>query len=729
MADDAVLAVQKWLNETYTGVNGYEQAPINGRTGWPTIYSLREALQHEIGLNEIGEGFGDATRGALSGIVGKLNPGYVGNIAKLIQGAFWCKGINPGTDLNQNFSSATVSAFKELQKNAGLIPDGIVTVDLLAALFDMSAFVLVQGGDTKVRQLHRWLNSEYSRYLGIMPCDGIYQRDTNVGLIYALQRAVGISSTSANGNFGSATNAALKGISLTVGSTGLLVRIVKYGLYLNSMYSGDFSESFDESVTSAIIRFRKFMNYSNKESGIADYTVIKGLVTSNGDTGRDSNTLDTATQLTAADVQHFRNYGFSIVGRYLTGTVGNNFVPKNLTSTEVNTILDGGMKLFPIYEDGGYVIDYFTSTQGKKDAAIAINAALNLGLPAGTVIYFAVDVDFQDGDIDGTVIPYINAVQNILKQSIYKTGIYGTRNVCLHAERVGIHYSFVANMSYGWSGNLGFKMPDNWAFDQFVEYPIYGVDIDQDASSGLDSGVASVSQVSTKVQANYVANQILSQFPDYHSLFGAINWTVSSQEQHISTPIAEYYVSLENKWSGAVVDGSMGIISISDAQVINESTDVLQSFNDVMTSYDVGDLNGVFNKLAPMIGNGSIKAGLVVRDNMVGFKVSVEGTVQSTTSNSVVDNKYTLTLETYIHRNQVPNEVYQPIYETATNPNLIKQTSTVMLYAGLTVIVILGGPQLLPVATTLAVSADKLKQGLDSLIDVLKSMGSVLNIL
>ncbi|APT18898.1 hypothetical protein LA20533_06395 [Amylolactobacillus amylophilus DSM 20533 = JCM 1125] len=173
----------------------------------------------------------------------------------------------------------------------------------------------------------------------------------------------------------------------------------------------------------------------------------------------------------------------------------------------------------------------------------------------------------------------------------------------------------------------------------------------------------------------------------------------------------------------------MGIISISDAQVINESTDVLQSFNDVMTSYDVGDLNGVFNKLAPMIGNGSIKAGLVVRDNMVGFKVSVEGTVQSTTSNSVVDNKYTLTLETYIHRNQVPNEVYQPIYETATNPNLIKQTSTVMLYAGLTVIVILGGPQLLPVATTLAVSADKLKQGLDSLIDVLKSMGSVLNIL
>ena len=49
-------------------------------------------------------------------------------------------------------------------------------------------------------------------------------------------------------------------------------------------------------------------------------------------------------------------------------------------------------------------------------------------------------------------------------------------------------YSFVADMSYDWSGNLGFKMPKNWAFDQFVEYPIGGTPIDQVAASGKDSG-------------------------------------------------------------------------------------------------------------------------------------------------------------------------------------------------------------------------------------------------
>lgn len=549
-------------------------------------------------------------------------------MAQLIQGAFWCKGINPGSELNQDFSVETVQAFKLLQQDA-----------------------------------------EYSAYLGIMPCDGIYQRDTNIGLIYALQRAVGISADVANGNFGDATNAALKGVQLSVGSTGLLVKIVKYGLYLNSMYGGDFSESFGSDVATSIIRFRKFMKYPNETSGTADYTVIKGLVTSNGDTGRDSIALDTATQLTAEDVKHFRDYGFSIVGRYLTGTVGTDYKPKNLTSTEIKTILDGGMKFFPIYEDGGYVESYFTASQGQKDAQTAIKTALDLELPAGTVIYFAVDVDFQDGDIDGTVIPYIKAIQNILSQSIYKTGIYGTRNVCLHAERVGIGFSFVANMSYGWSGNLGFKMPDNWAFDQFVEYPIYGIDIDQTASSGLDKGISGVAQTTPEVQTGYLANQLLSVFPDYHNLFGTINWTVSAPEQHLSTPIADYYITLEDKWTATVVDDKTGTLTIQDAKMLNQTADVMKQFESAMSSYDIGDLSGAFNKLAPMIGNGAIKAGLAIRDGMVGFKIAIEGSFESSTSSSSVEGKYTLTLETYIHRDQVPKNAYDPVYQPVTEPN------------------------------------------------------------
>lgn len=138
-------------------------------------------LQHEIGISAIGEGFGDTTKNALAPVVGSLKLGYKGNIAQLIQGAFWCKGISP-VDFNNEFTNNTLNAVKELQQDAGIAVDGIVTVNLLAALFDMSAFVLVAGGDKNVRQLQQWLNADYSLYIGIMPCDGIYQRETNVGL-------------------------------------------------------------------------------------------------------------------------------------------------------------------------------------------------------------------------------------------------------------------------------------------------------------------------------------------------------------------------------------------------------------------------------------------------------------------------------------------------------------------------------------------------------------------
>ena len=226
---------------------------------------------------------------------------------------------------------------------------------------------------------------------------------------------------------------------------------------------------------------------------MADYTVIKGLVTSNGDTGRDSIALDTATQLTATDVKHFKDYGFSIVGRYLTGTVGSNFVPKNLTTTEVKTIIDGGMGDF---FRSMKMVDMSRITlllvRASKMVERLFQRHYNLVCQQGQLFILQLMLIFKKGISRNGLFHISMQCKNILSGSIYKTGIYGTRNVCLHAEKSGINYSFVANMSLWMGGNLGFKMPDNWSFDQFVEYPIYGIDIDQGASSGRDKGVSHV---------------------------------------------------------------------------------------------------------------------------------------------------------------------------------------------------------------------------------------------
>ena len=482
MADEAVLAVQKWLNKTYSGVSGFTTAPENGQTGWPTIYSLRMGLQHEIGISAIGEGFGDATKTALASVVGSLKPGYKGNIAQLIQGAFWCKGINPGSDFNQDFSDATEQAFKTLQQNAGITANGVVTVNLMAALFDMAAFTLVTGGSEKVRSMQQYLNGRFSNNIGILPCDGIYQRDTNTALIYALQRAEGMAADVANGIYGQKTidNCPV----LSEGSTDTdAVRILQYGLLVNGFTDIPTNGQFTSAVGDAVAAFSTMMNLEPTTGRIAGNRVIKGLLNSNGDTTRDSIACDTSKKLTSSDVALLRKYGFSIVGRYLTGSVGNAFTPKNLTASEIKSITDGGMSIFPIYQDGGADIKYFTETQGVLDAMAAASTARVLGFPNSTIIYFACDVDILEGDIEATVVAYMRGVNSGLAKSGFRAGIYGTRNVCAHVLKAGYAVRcFVSDMSTGYSGNLGYAMPLNWSFDQFIEYSIGDIPIDQVAT-------------------------------------------------------------------------------------------------------------------------------------------------------------------------------------------------------------------------------------------------------
>ena len=63
---------------------------------------------------------------------------------------------------------------------------------------------------------------------------------------------------------------------------------------------------------------------------------------------------------------------------------------------------------------------------------VASSTAAKLGFPAATTIYFAVDVDVQSGDIDGTIIPYFRGISQAMNNSIFKIGIYGTRDRRAH---------------------------------------------------------------------------------------------------------------------------------------------------------------------------------------------------------------------------------------------------------------------------------------------------------
>lgn len=633
--DQQVLDTQKWLNKTYSGVSGYQPVKENGLTGWPTIYALREGLQHEVGISPVASGFGSATEAGVSKVVGKLKVGYSGNLVRLVQGAFWAKGISPNA-FDGKFTTSTENAIKELQRNAGLNASGTMTTELMKALFDMSAFTLVFGGKANIRAMQQYLNGHYHKYFGILPCDGIYQRDTNTALIYALQVEIGLGSV-ANGYYGPGTINATP--TLNVGASGSIVKILQYGLMVNGYYSGNIDGQFTSAIGSDIIAFRKFMNLPPYTS-TADLTVIKGLLTSNGNVNRDASAMDTSKQLTAGDVSALKAGGYKVIGRYLTGSVGTGTAKRNkyLTRSEISTITNAGIRIFPIYQDGGWDISYFTAAQGAADARAASLAASRLGFPYGTTIYFAADLDIENGNIAGTVFPYIKAVASHL--SGYKVGIYGTRNVCSRAtEETGVvTSSFVADMSTGFSGNLGFPMPKNWAFDQFVEFTFSGIPVDNLGQSGRDTGVLAFNKTVSQKEA---IRKVIGNFDI--ALDGPAVSIINSRALSVTAHASSHINTVDGSHAISIVNGKFSSVSIA------KSLDIPNSVVDAVLN-----LSGF--ELITDISDGEIHVGSISTGS---HTVTVEVVVKSL-KDSVIDSEFSLVFDIYLN----PSDL-MPDYKTA----------------------------------------------------------------
>lgn len=192
--DQMVLQVQQWVNNIYSGRVGYTPVTEDGITGWSTITALITALQIEEGITLPNGTFGPTTAALCPTL--SINSDSSNLTTKheifIIQGALYCKGYNPN-GLDGGFGSGVQSAVMAFQRDAGLSNlDGIATPMIFKALLNMDAFVLVSGGDPKVRTVQQNLNRDYSNVIGLMPCDGIYSRATNTALIKALQFDEGI---------------------------------------------------------------------------------------------------------------------------------------------------------------------------------------------------------------------------------------------------------------------------------------------------------------------------------------------------------------------------------------------------------------------------------------------------------------------------------------------------------------------------------------------------------
>ena len=505
--DANVLAAQKWVNATYRAVSGYNVIVEDGVPGWQTMYALTRALQHELGITALADNFGNATLTALSAH-GSIGPAETNaNIVKIAESGLYCKGYDP-QGITGGYGPGVAAAVAALMTDAGLASkiDGKLAPKVFKAVLNMDGYQLPAGGSAAVRSAQQWLNNRYlarSAFF-VLPCDGYGSRDVLRALIFAVQYEMGLSDSIANGNFGPTTQAGLKAQgTVRLGSSGAWVQLFTAALALYPR-AQRFVSSFDDQLVTDVRAFQAFCCLPS--TGAGDFSTWASLLISTGDQARSATAADTITEVTAARATTLTTGGYGVIGRYLTNVEGTS-LDKKIKPGEIATLFAYGKRLFPIYQTYADSAGYFTRGQGYADGLAAHEAAVGHGLDAGTVIYFAVDYDAVDSEIDTRVVPYFLGVEAGLRDRgrRYAHGVYGARNVCSRVAREAYtQWSFVSGITSGWSGNMGYPLPDNWAFDQIATLDL-----------GTGSGLIEIDKCVQRPFTDLAVSSVNSPVPDF----------------------------------------------------------------------------------------------------------------------------------------------------------------------------------------------------------------------
>ena len=425
----------------------------------------------------------------------------------IIQCALWTKGYSTGSSsITKHFYDGTGNAVKALKRDLGISSDSsTVTLNVMKFLLSMKQSKKVSGGIDDIRTIQQRLNNRYEPYIGFIPTDGSMTRETSKALIIALQITEDIDPSLATGNFGKTTKERLSVLPDTINSLSSekkneFVDLIRYSLCANGIQVSLDTSEWNTEVSDAIGEFQQLMElpYNKK----ADVNTWMSLFLSSGNPDRSSVASDTRFEMTSARIEYLKENGISIVGRYLTGD------SKSLRPGEAQRLLNAGIRFFPIFQETYYSDDVtkYNYNLGVSDARKAISKARQYGIPAGNIIYFAIDFDPTQDQIDTYVVPYFQAIKENIGE--YCVGVYGTRNVCWNLINIA-KASFVSDMSTGYSGNKGFKMPRNWNFDQFSEIKGIGTtkwDLDKTAYSGLYPPVTSLNSGTLNLSSTFSFN-------------------------------------------------------------------------------------------------------------------------------------------------------------------------------------------------------------------------------
>jgi len=197
--------------------------------------------------------------------------------------------------------------------------------------------------------------------------------------------------------------------------------------------------------------------------------------------------LDTTMELTR-HAQALKEQGYAFALRYYSHNAA-----KNLSLGEARALSQAGLALGAVWETSGTRAGFFTRAQGLADGAAAFRMARDvIGQPFGSAIYFAVDYDPTQADLDGAVSNYFTGVHAALYVAAegkpsYRVGVYGSGLCCgTLVERGQAALSWLSQ-STAFAGSRLYADQKRYDIIQLLPVRIPGVDgivldIDPDAT-------------------------------------------------------------------------------------------------------------------------------------------------------------------------------------------------------------------------------------------------------
>lgn len=143
---------------------------------------------------------------------------------------------------------------------------------------------------------------------------------------------------------------------------------------------------------------------------------------------------------------------------------------KQLRPKEAAELARAGLQIAVVYQDRARLTEDFSFERGLLDGASAFSSAGQIGQPADSAIYFAVDTDFSAAQINAFVVPYFKGVRQALSQasgghSRYRMGVYGSGLTCRLLQSASlVEFTWLAEAT-GWRESRTYT---GFAIQQFV---------------------------------------------------------------------------------------------------------------------------------------------------------------------------------------------------------------------------------------------------------------------